>query len=252
VTTTYRYSKKTVIGFAVAMLTTLLGVAYGIVSNESLDDQTAAIALGIAVVVIAVVILRFVRTATIASAEALVARRFLWTDRVAWSRVQAIIIETTVSLRDQDEHERAVAYLDNRRRLALPGVTDGTVDTPEAVQALRGLWYAGRGPAWQPAPDVQRAADQRARRPSAVVLVIRWVKIGIGVTAGVWIVLILLKALPPQELRLPIGLGVAAVIAVIGLVVEGVRGRSLPVATANTGDAGTRDVKTSDGVTKPS
>ena len=54
--------------------------------------------------------------------------------------------------------------------------------------------------------------------------------------AGVWIVLILLKALPPQELRLPIALGLAVVIAITGGVVESIRGRSLPGQPAGTPD----------------
>jgi len=237
VTTTYRQSTKTVIGFTVAMLLALLGVGYGVASERGVDDRDVAITLGLFVGLIGLMILRFARTATIASPDALVARRFFWTRRASWSRVQAIVVETAITLREQEEHERAVVYLDNRRRLTLPGVTDQNLDAlPEAAEALRRLWIAGRGPTWQPMEDIQRAAGHRARRPSALVLVVRWLKIGIGVMAGVWIVLILLRALPPEELRLPIALGTAGVIAVVGLLVEGIRGKSLPTTSAQTPD----------------
>jgi len=109
-------------------------------------------------------------------------------------------------------------------------VTDRNLEAlAVAAEALRRLWIAGRGPTWQPVEDIQRAAHHRARRPSALVLVVRWLKIGVGAMAAVWIVLILLKALPPRELRLPIALGAAAVIAAVGAVVESIRARSVPV-----------------------
>jgi Bacterial PH domain len=234
VTTTYRQSRKTVLGLAVAILTALVGGGYGVLTGQGVSERDMLIALGLFTVVSGLVIIRFARHATVASPTGLVARGFLWSRRVPWSRVQAIVIEATVSLREQEEHEHAVAYLDTRRRLALPVVNDKNLDAlPDAVEALRQQWIAGRGSAWQPIEEVQRVAAHRARRQSALVLAVRWLKIGIGVMAGVWIVLILLKALPPMELRLPIALGFAAVIAIIGMVVETVRARSLPVASAD-------------------
>ena len=229
VTITYRQRNKTVIGLAVAVLTALGAAAFNVLNGQGVDDRDVYIVLGLYAALIALVIIRFARLATIASPKDLVARGFLWTRRVPWSRVQAIVIETTVSVREQEEREHAVAYLDNRRRLALPGVNDKNLDAlSEATETLRQQWIAGRGSAWQPIESIQGVAAHRARHKSALVLAVRWLKIGIGVMAGVWIVLILLKALPPQELRLPIALGLAVVIAIMGGVVESIRGRSLP------------------------
>jgi hypothetical protein len=237
VTTTYRQSNKTVIGMAAAVVVALGAVAADALNRQDVDARTVQIALGLYAVLIGLVIFRFARLATIASPEGLAARGFLWTRRVPWSRVQAIVIETTISIREQEEHEHAVAYLDNRRRLALPGVDDRNIEAlPGAVDAMRQQWTAGRGSAWQPIESIQRVAAHRARHKSAVVLAVRWLKIGVGAIAGVWIVLILLKALPPQELRLPIGLGAAVLIAVIGGVVESIRGRSLPEPPTNQSD----------------
>lgn len=237
VRTTYRQSNKTVIGLAVAVLAALVAAGINAVDGQGVDDRNVLVALGLCAALIGLVIIRFARLATFASPTGLVARGFLWTRKVPWSRVQAIVIETTVSVREQEEREHAVAYLENRRRLALPGVNDKNLDAlSEAAETLRQQWIAGRGSAWQPIEPIQRLAAHRARRKSALVLAVRWLKIGVGVMAGVWIVLILLKALPPQELRLPIGLGLAVVIAIIGGVIESVRGQSLPEPPANMPD----------------
>jgi hypothetical protein len=237
VTTTYKQSNKTVLGLAGAVLAGLGAAAANALNQQGVEESTALIALGLYAALIVLAIIRFARLATIASPDGLVVRGFLRTRRVPWSRVQAIVIETTVSVREQEEREQAVAYLENRRRLALPGVNDKNLDAlPEAAQTLRQQWIAGRGPAWQPMESIQRVAAHRARHKSALVLAIRWLKIGVGVMAGVWIVLILLKALPPPELRLPIALGSAVVIAIIGGVVESVRSRSLPDPPANNQD----------------
>ena len=237
VTITYRQRNKTVIGLAVAVLTALGAAAFNTLDGQGVDDRDVYIALGLYAALIALVIIRFARLATIASSKGLVARGFLSTRRVPWSRVQAIVVETTVSVREQEEREHAVAYLENRRRLALPGVNDKNLDAlSEATETLRQQWVAGRGSAWQPIESIQRVAAHRARHKSALVLAVRWVKIGVGVMAGVWIVLILLNALPPLDLRLPIALGFAVVIAITGGVVESIRGRSLPEQPASTAD----------------
>ena len=237
VTTTYRQSNKAVLALAVALLTALGGVAFDRLDAQGVEADDLYLALGLYAVVMALVLIRFARLATIASPAGLARRGLLRTRRVPWSRVQAIVIETAVSVREQEEHERAVAYLDNRRRLRLPGVDDKNLDAlPETAETLRQQWIAGRGPAWHPIEAIQRVAAHRARRASAVVLAVRWLKIGIGVLAAAWIVLIIIDALPPQELRLPIALGLAVVIGVAGAIIEGLRSRSLPEPPATEPD----------------
>jgi len=234
VATTYRQSSKTVIGLATAIATALGGVALTALKGQGGNDRDLYIALGVYAALAVLVITRFARLATIASTKGLVARGLLWTRRVPWSRVQAVVIETTVSLREQEEHEHAVAYIDNRRRLALPGVNDKNLDAlPAAAEALRQQWISARGSAWQPIEAIQRVAAHRARHKSALVLAVRWVKIGVGVMAVVWIVLIVFHALPPEELRLPIALGLAALVAIVGGVTENMRNRALPELPAN-------------------
>ena len=182
-------------------------------------------------------IIRFARLATIASPKGLVARGFLGlagcpgrgSKQSSWRRRSPFENRRSANTRSRTSKTVGAShYL---------GVNDKNLDAlSEATETLRQQWIAGRGSAWRPIESIQRVAAHRARHKSALVLAVRWLKIGVGVMAGVWIVLILLKALPPLELRLPIALGLAVVIAITGGVVESIRGRSLPGQPAGTPD----------------
>jgi hypothetical protein len=150
----------------------LIAVLLGIVEILTGDyGTTAAIwIIGLIVVLSVVLMLRFVRLATVVDATGLVIKGFATTRRVPWSRIQAIIVETNASSLTEERHpkEIAVAYLDTGRRLQLAGVDDKNLaatnrQLPVEVELLRQRWIAGRGASWQPVAAVQAKAAEMAR-----------------------------------------------------------------------------------------
>jgi hypothetical protein len=206
-TTVYQQSRAMVRSIGVAVSVAVLLGAMEILT----DDYSTPAAVGIIgsiVLLAAVLMLRFMRLATVVDATGIAVKGFVATRRVPWSRIQTIVVETNPSHFTEDRHpkEIAVAYLDTGRRLTLRGIDDKNLSSmnlqlANVVDSLRQRWITGRGDGWQPVAAVQAKAAEMARfRVSATVVGLLWFIAGVGVMALVSTTLVLLKG----ELDLPV------------------------------------------------
>jgi Bacterial PH domain len=169
-TTVYPQSRKMIMSIcAAALIAVLLGVI-DILTDRDYSTAEAAWFIGLIVVLAAVLILRFMRMATVADANGLVVRSFFRSRRVPWSRIQAIMVEANAGhfTEERQPKEIAVAYRDNGRRMPLFGVDDKNLAATNRqltveVELLRQRWLASRGESWQPIAAVQTKAAEMAR-----------------------------------------------------------------------------------------
>jgi hypothetical protein len=205
--TVYRQSRTMVKSIGVAVLVAVLLGAVEILTGD-FSAPAAAGVIGSIVVLAAVLMLRFMRLATVVNASGIAVKGFVATRRVPWSRIQAITVELNPSHFTESRHPRqiAVAYRDTGRRLHLRGIDDknlaaSNLQLSTVVESLRQRWIAGRGEGWRPVAAVQAKAAELSRfLVSAAVIGLLWFMSTIGIMAVLATALVLIKG----ELGLPV------------------------------------------------
>jgi hypothetical protein len=199
-TTVYPQSRKMIKSIGTAALIAVVLGAIDILMDGSSTAEVIGL-IGIVVFLAAVLMLRFMRMATIVDGMGLAVRDIVRTRRVPWSRIQSINIETNPSHFTESRHpkEIAVAYLDTGRRLQLPGVDDKNLAAmnlhlPVVVESLRQRWVSGRGAGWQPIAAVQaRAAEMARYKVSSAVVGLLWFMAAVLVMVLLAVVLVVLS-----------------------------------------------------------